>query len=76
MAWIFMDYLYQQTPNIQFTIQKNTENDGHLPFLDSISGEDHMASSKQPTYKLFSEPFQHLSGRNSVLLQTTTAMET
>jgi len=71
-----MDYLNQQMPNIQFTIQNNTETEGHLPFLDSISREDHMASSTQPTYKPFSEPFQHLSGRNSVFLQTTTAKET
>jgi hypothetical protein len=70
-----MDYLNQQTPNIQFTIQYNTETEGHLPFLDPITREDHMASSTQPTNMPFSEPFQHLSGRNSVILQTT-AMKT
>jgi hypothetical protein len=70
-----MDYLNQQTPNIQFTIENNTETEGHLPFLDPIS-RDHMASSTQSTYNPFSEPFEHLSGRNSVILQTTTVRET
>ena len=71
-----MDYLNKQMPNILFTILNNTETEGHLPFLDPISRKDRMASSTQPTYKPFSEPFQHLSGRNSLILQTTTATKT
>lgn len=43
---------------------------GTFPSWILISTEDHMASSMQPTYKPFSESFQHLCGRNSVTLKT------